>query len=126
MKRFLPAAIIIITAAFFSACQKNATFNEQVSINGNVSYGAVDPATGLVKVTGAANNATVSCTGFSETAKTGSDGNYTLSINTTRSFSAPNADAFSLNASWQGNSKTVTVYAKPGDTVKAGDIVISK
>jgi hypothetical protein len=124
--RRLSIVAFSVSVVLFCGCQKNVSVEEKVTIRGNVSYGAPDITTGLIKVVGAAGGADVSCAGFPESTKAGSDGNYTLSINTVRNFTAPNADTFLLNASWQGNSKTATVYAKPGDSVTASDIVISK
>jgi hypothetical protein len=123
MKASCVVAAILFVAGF-SACQRNATTEQSVSFNGIVYNGHQDPTTSLIINDGLCANAVVSCNNYPSSTKTNASGAYNLTVSAVRTFSAPNADSYSVQASANGKDETVTVYGKPGDSIHVRDIIL--
>ena len=120
------AVAVIVLAAGLCACQRNSTTEQTVSFQGTVYNGHQDPTTSLIINDGVCTNAVVTCTNFPASTKTGVAGTYVLSVSTVRTFSAPNADSYGVQASANGMDETVTVFGKPGETIHVRDMILYK
>jgi len=116
--------VAIVFAVGLCACQRNATTEQTVSFTGTVYNGHLDPTTSLIINDGACTNAVVTCTNYPASTKASALGVYTLSVSAVRTFGAPNADSYSVQASANGRDETVTAYGKPGETIAVRDIIL--
>jgi len=116
----------IIPLLMATACDRNSTFEDQLTFEGHVYYGHIDQITNLLVVDGAAAGATVTCSNYAESAKAASDGSYSLTIKGVRGFQGIDTETYSLQASFNGGDEKITVNGKPGDTIKARDFIIYK
>ena len=120
------ASIGCFLALCLNACNRNATTKESITFNGYVYTGHISTSTsGAVITDSVLANATISCQGFPSTVKSSNDGSYLLTVETGRSFQAPNADIYKLQVFHTLGDSNATVYGKPGDTLRQ-DFVLYK
>ena len=108
----------------FSGCNRNSTFKDTVTFEGDVYSGVMNSTTSVVVVGSAMQGAVITCTNYPGSVKTASDGSYTLKVQAARTFGGINADTYTLQASCNGNDETITAYGKPGDTIHVRDFVL--
>lgn len=109
----------------FGGCDRNATFKNTITFKGAVCTGSKNSTTGVITAQGPAAAAQVACINTNESTATAADGTYTLVVNAVRTFQGTDTDTYQLSASnATGQDETVTVSAKPGDTVSVRTMVL--
>ncbi|MFH0948281.1 MAG: hypothetical protein V1833_04700 [Elusimicrobiota bacterium] len=131
---FIPILLGLYTV--FTGCQRNSTFEDTITFKGNVFHGHFDVDSSsqtVLIVDGYLSNANVLAEGFPDTAKTATDGSYTLSVKTVRTFKGLDYDAYTLKASASGyqsskpgSDEKITTSGKPGDIITVRDFVLYK
>ena len=113
-----------------TGCRNDALFHSTVSFKGRVYYGHTAKDAGendVVVQDGPLGDATVTCEGFPEFAKSAQDGSYLLTVNDVRRFSRNNSETYILAAySEIGTGETITVTGKPGDTISVAGLIICR
>ncbi|HAX60964.1 MAG TPA: hypothetical protein DCX95_00160 [Elusimicrobia bacterium] len=125
---FLP-----LTCLIFIGCERSP-FENTVEFVGKVYYGT-ENSDGKITVLGPLPNARVIAAGYNGSATTDSSGKYTLEIKAHRRFSG-SSDEYTLEASGTSApdiyptanyvSEQITVYGRPGDTIKVRDFLLYK
>jgi hypothetical protein len=116
--------VLLLLIAMASGCQRNSTFQNTVVFEGRVYSGAMNTTTNVLTVGSPVQGAVVTCENYPGSAKTASDGSYSLTISAVRGFSGINTETYTLQASYQGLDETITANGKPGDTISVRDFVV--
>jgi len=116
--------VVFSLLVLFAGCDRNSTTQNKVSFEGRVWVGHLDATTKAVVIDNLVQGAVVTCENYPGSAKTGSDGSFSLTIQAVRGFSGINSDTYTLQASYNGYDETMTGYGKPGDTIKVKDFVV--
>lgn len=129
--RGIVSLFIVLTGAVavlsMGGCERNATFRNTIRFTGNVYTGHKDAASGTIIGDAPAADARVVCTNTNDYAKTAANGSYTLEVTTVRTYQGNDTEAFQISASsLSGLDETITVNAKPGDTVNVRTLVLTK
>ncbi|MBN1824415.1 MAG: hypothetical protein JW803_08860 [Endomicrobiales bacterium] len=115
---------LLLFAAILAGCERNSTFSNSITFEGKVYLGQMDTTKNILIVYAPLQNATVTCDNFPEKAKTASDGSYSLSVKTVRTFRGNDSDTYTIQAFYSGGDESITVTGKPGDTVTVRDFII--
>jgi len=126
IKQFLFGILFTaVSCFFFAGCSKdNSTVQNSITFKGKVWVGHMDTTTNILIADGLVKDAVISCTNYPGSVKTGNDGSYSLDVQAVRTFSGPNSDTYTLQASYNGYDATMSVFGKPGDTIDVKDFVL--
>lgn len=125
-------SILYSLFAVFTGCERNSTSEDAITFQGYVNYGHLGrdaDGNAILIIDGALSNAIVTCETFPDTAKTATDGSYSLSVKTVRRFRGFDSETYTLRAiapQISGRDEKITAIGKPGDTITVRSFVLYK